>query len=177
MSVSQAEVDQFKDRHAIYDCLIRHARGLDRRDPGLMMSAYHADATEDHGVFSGSAAGFVEFIFAFYDSIGAWQTTHRVNQSLVEFTAGDSAFVETYALDFLDTDTDVGRVARTVGGRYLDRFERRDGQWRIARRSYVMDWNRNEPSAVDMDGMYFGDLARGRRDSEDPSYRFLSSQP
>ncbi|MGI9624853.1 MAG: nuclear transport factor 2 family protein, partial [Acidimicrobiales bacterium] len=168
--------DLFKDRHAIYDCLIGHARGLDRRDPALIMSAYHPDATEDHGAFSGSASGFVAFIFEFYDSIGVWQTTHRVNQSLIEFDGPDTASVETYTLDFLDTDTESGKVARTIGGRYLDRFERRAGEWKIAHRSYVMDWNRNESSAVDMDGMYFGDLARGRRDTEDKSYSFLSSQ-
>ncbi len=30
-----------------------------------------------------------------------------------------------------------------VAGRYLNRLEHRDSEWRIAERLYVMDWNRN----------------------------------
>ena len=37
------------------------------------------------------------------------------------------------------------------GGRYLDEFERREGEWRIARRTYVMDWKlpRAEQPSID----------------------------
>lgn len=65
-------------------------------------------------------------------------------------------------------------TARTVGGRYLDRLERRDGAWAIAERTYVLDWNSNVDSTVDRDGSYFGELARGRTDRSDDSYALFA---
>ena len=35
-------------------------------------------------------------------------------------------------------------VLETFGGRYLDRFERRDGEWRIAHRTVVHEWDKVE---------------------------------
>ena len=49
--------------------------------------------------------------------------------------------------------------------RYVDRMERRDGEWRIAKRVMVLDWHRVEPvSGVNVS------MAGGRRDRSDPSY-------
>ena len=41
---------------AIRQAALRYCRGVDRLDAELMRSAYHDDATDDHGVFVGSAA-------------------------------------------------------------------------------------------------------------------------
>ena len=35
------------------------------------------------------------------------------------------------------------------GGRYLDTFEKRDGEWRIASRRYIMDWTMAMPDQPD----------------------------
>lgn len=174
MSVDREEVDRLKDRQAIYDCLMRYCRGVDRLDVDLLKSAYHHDATDDHGIFSGNAWEFAEFLGPFDASIGVRQQTHRVDHSLIEFTGPDSAVVESYNLTFIDAETDAGMAAATVGGRYLDRFERRAGVWKIAHRLYVMDWNRNEPSTVDWHGSFFNELARGRIDDQDESYAYVS---
>ncbi|MBH81758.1 MAG: hypothetical protein CMQ49_14715 [Gammaproteobacteria bacterium] len=173
MTISQEEVNRFKDRQAIYDCLMRYSRGVDRLDPTLLKTVYHPDATDDHGIFNGNAWEFADFIGPFDASIGVRQQTHRVDHALIEFTAPDTAAVESYNITFFDAETDAGMAAAIVGGRYLDRFERRAGVWRIAHRLYVMDWNRNEPSTVDWDGWFFGDLARGTIDTEDQSYAWL----
>lgn len=174
MSVSQEEIDRFKDRQAIYDCLMRYCRGVDRLDAELLKTAYHEGATDDHGIFNGDAWEFAEFIGPFDASIGVRQQTHRVDHALIEFTGPDSAVVESYNLTFIDAETEDGMAAAMVGGRYLDRFERRNGAWKIAHRLYVMDWNRNEPSTVDWHGSFFKDLARGRIDGQDESYAFLA---
>ncbi len=34
-----------------------------------------------------------------------------------------------------------------TGGRIVDRFEKRDGEWRIAHRKITLDWNRDMPMA------------------------------
>jgi len=174
MNFTQAEIDRFKDRHAIYDCLVRFARGLDRQENELLKSAFHDGATISHGMYSGEVSGFADFIGEYRISSGVVQATNRVNQALIEFTSDDSADVETYILSFLDTEMDGKFIARTVGGRYLDRFERRHGDWKVASRLYVMDWNSSSPSTVDVDGSYFGDLAIGRTDRKDQSFEYIS---
>ena len=64
-----------------------------------------------------------------------------------------------------------GIAEMEVGGRYLDRFEKRDGEWRIARRRYVLDWSRNGASTAQWDGPMYGNLKRhGARRPDDPSY-------
>ena len=176
MTISEEEIDRLKDRQAIYDCLMSYCRGVDRLDPALLKTAYHPDATDNHGIFNGNAWEFADFIGPFDASIGVRQQTHRVDHALIEFTGPDSAAVESYNLTFIDAETDTGMAAAIVGGRYLDRFERRAGAWKIAHRLYVMDWNRNEPSTVDWEGRFFGDLARGRIDDRDVSYAHLAGR-
>ena len=58
------------------------------------------------------------------------------------------------------------------GGRYVDRLEKRDGVWRIALRTVVMDWNRNEPSrAIWNEGIFQALSVHGTRDRTDAVYR------
>jgi hypothetical protein len=51
---------------------------------------------------------------------------------------GDSAHSETYYLFVGRNRDDSNWIA---GGRYVDRFERRDGAWRIADRTTVIEWS------------------------------------
>jgi uncharacterized protein (DUF1330 family) len=64
----------------------------------------------------------------------------------------------------------------SYGGRYVDRLEKRDGVWRIAKRKVLMDWNRSEPSR-DMwhEGMYTALSSHGRRDRQDVRYQASDS--
>ena len=59
----------------------------------------------------------------------------------------------------------------------LHRLKQRDGDWRIAQRTYVMDWNRNTPSTAQWDeGIYAGLKIRGGRWPEDPLRAFLEGK-
>ena len=165
-----AEIQALIDKRAIYDCLVRYPRGIDHADPGLLKTVYHVDGTDDHGIFSGNAWEFAEFIGPFDAELGVKQQTHRVDNVLIEFTGPDSASVESYNITFVDAETPEGMAASIIGGRYLDRFERRDGEWKIAHRLYVMDWNINGPSTVQWRQGLYGQLPRGRIDMQDESY-------
>ena len=56
-----------------------------------------------------------------------------------------------------------------VAGRYLDRMEKRNGEWRILRRVYVMDWNQNNTATVSWDSPFYASLrTRGARTPDDP---------
>ena len=58
-----------------------------------------------------------------------------------------------------------------AGLRYVDRFERRDGEWRIAKRQIVIDWQRDDP-VVGGSGARSPETQYGRRDRDDPVYHF-----
>jgi len=55
-----------------------------------------------------------------------------------------------------------------IAGRYVDRFENRDGEWRIARRTGLYDWREfREVEGVDLSEMPEGSC--GYHDERDPS--------
>ncbi len=122
-----AFVKEQKDRHEIMQALLRYARGVDRHDKALMASAYHPDAWDDHGMKSAPASEFCDWAIALHDNI---QTKHQhciLNHS-VELD-GDIAHAETYY--FFWGENREGPPMLSFG-RYIDRFEKREGKWAIA---------------------------------------------
>ena len=158
---SGAELRNLLDRQAILDCLNRYNRGVDRCDDELLLSAYHEDATECHGTFTGPPAAFAHSIRPAQASWAGSQ--HHITNHLVEIQ-GDVANAETYfiVLSQRHGDEKVG----LVGGRYLDRLERRDGNWRIALRVVVIDVGADAPARPAPHR-----IAQPRKDRSDPSYQ------
>ncbi|GAA1545366.1 nuclear transport factor 2 family protein [Nocardioides humi] len=137
------------DRELIRDALARYARGVDRVDPELIRSVYHPDSSDEHGFVVVSGDEFADQEWR--SSALRGPSHHLLGEPLIEIT-GDFAAVETYFIahqrhgrplqEVLAApereDADGDHVSLFVG-RYLDRFERRDGEWRIAHRKVVMD--------------------------------------
>ncbi len=167
-------IDDMLAKDAIYDLLCRYCHGIDRCDAEVLKSAYWPDATETHGTFDGNAWEFAVFMT---DNMRAnmRRSQQKIgNAWIVIEPDGIHARGETYVTGYLDIDEPSGPVQRIVGGRYLDRFECRDGDWRIIDRLYVMDWNRNAPSTAEWDGGLYGMLkTRGARYPDDPWDREL----
>ena len=153
-------------RQQIHDALMYYCRGVDRLDRDMLLAAYHPGALHDHGVFQGSCEEFADYVFKRH--IGNIPTsTHFMGNVLIKFV-GDVAHCESYALGFQQLQID-GTPRNMIGGvRYVDRFEKRDGCWRIAERRVVLDWSRFE--AVEA---MPASPASGKRSPEDPSYRDL----
>lgn len=124
-----AFVRQAKDRQEIYDCLLRYTRGVDRFDKALMLSAYHPDAVDQHGVAEGVAEAFCDWAIGWH---GEHQTKHHhaISNHTVEID-GDTAHAETYYTFWAENHHGPPSLCF---GRYIDRFERRDGRWAIAHR-------------------------------------------
>ncbi len=174
--VTDADIEDLVARRDIYAVLTRYSRALDRCDVELMKSVYWPDGTDAHGVFDGNAAEFAEFIVR---EIQEWfeVTMHGLMNVHMEIK-GDRAATETYLFAYHKVREDkaeeifgsryVQRFAGKgldpkhhhffFGGRYLDQFERRGGEWRIFRRQVVMDWNENRPSNEIMDEGMFATL-------------------
>lgn len=152
------------DRQEIIDCVNRYCRGLDRHDKELLASAFHPDAIDHHGDFVGYAPEFVDWAVEGL-SRDLLAHTHNTTCHIVELD-GDTANTESYVI-FAIRHKDMKTVS-VGGGRYLDRFERRDGAWRIAFRRLVMDWR------FQADGTIFttsDGYAHGTWDKTDLSYR------
>jgi len=159
MSHRELELQRLLDQSAIRDALARYARGVDRCDWDLLRSAFHADASDNHGAYRGDVNGLVDWVSRRHSGIE--QATHFLGNCLIEFADDNTALVETYYAAFLRLGPRSGEsrsmllgkhaggthVDATVLGRYIDHFERRDGEWRIARRIGLYDAIRSEPVA------------------------------
>lgn len=110
-----AQLQALFDREAIRECLYRYCRGIDRADEAALRSAYWEDATDCHGAWNGSAAGFI------------------------------------------------------------DRFERRHGEWRIAARTVVYDWieERERPELALGEALFGVRTPVGCAAPQDPVYAML----
>lgn len=155
------------DRMAIMDCLTRYCRGVDRFDKDLILSCYHPDAEDDHGEFVGSPEEFVAWVFALHD-FGQISTQHCIGNHSCEID-GDSAHTETYyQFNARNKDESVW----IAGGRYIDRFEKRSGEWRIANRYCVVEWsgtiNEGPIPYMDLPDVHASGVPGRNRD--DPSY-------
>lgn len=162
-------IDRLLAKQAIYDVLCRYCHGIDRCDIEVLQSAYWPDATDTHGTFNGNAWEFAEYIVANMRS-GLKRSMQKIGNAYIELDPdGEHARGETYVLAYLQADGPDGLQDRIVAGRYLDRFERRGGEWRILDRLYVLDWNQNSRSTAQWDtGLYASLRTRGARSPEDP---------
>jgi len=173
-------VADLKDRADIDRCLKLYSRAVDRLDRALLLSVYHPDAIDDHGIFVGGPEDFADWV------IDMHTRTHLSHQhcqfnSTVDID-GDTAHAETYFM-FVGINRKPPTFAMS-GGRYIDRLEKRDGKWAIAARICVRDWApmdtapdsldqsqltavKNLPPAI-VDLMRSG--AQIARDASDPSY-------
>lgn len=177
-----AVVGEMQDRNAIWQCMLRYARGVDRFDAELIRSAFHSDAIDDHGKFLGGPEDFIEWAKRQHSEAHLGHQHNLFNHTCE--LSGDVAHAETYFM-FAGMNRK-GNPLVLNGGRYLDRLEKRDGEWRIAYRTLVRDWglmdetpNPDEQSSYTSTRTYLSDAIRdfmnecppGRRDATDPSYQ------
>lgn len=172
----RAELQTLAHKHAIEQCLARHARGIDRTDLDLLKSAYHDGADVAYGFFNGPATELAEMLVA--NQYPGPVTLHRPSNVWIR-VEGDSAVAESYVFAYFETELEAGNVQSLVGGRYLDRLALRDGDWRLSHRTYVLDWNINQPSTANLtENSIAGDhfLPLGDHAARDPGNVFLAVQ-
>lgn len=161
---------ELADREAIRHCLLRYCRGIDRLDRSLLDTVYWPGAIDDHVNFVGSGEDFIDFVLV---ALGAMhQTQHLLGNMLIELDSRGEADSETYFQAFHAIPREDGTVwDLLVGGRYVDRFEKRADEWRIARRTVIIDWFREYPDSGDFSERPIGlEITPGRRAPDDRSY-------
>ena len=158
-------IDDVIAESEIKDVHLRYCRANDRRDEELMRSCFHPDAViELHKPLEVEA-----FIALGREVLGNYTVTwHNTGNQLVEVD-GDAAWAEHYTISsHRIAASDEGPERDFVAsGRYIDRMEKRDGEWRIARRIMLLDFNRLDPNPPQPPG--FGSRG-GERNRHDPSY-------
>ena len=158
------DLDELAAREAIRSVLYRYCRGIDRLDRALVRSCYHDDATDEHGSFSGSVEEYLDWSFSLladYDM--TWHVIHNVTIEV----RGSTARTESYGVSLHRSGDPSPRRNLTTGFRFLDVFECRDGDWRLASRRAVTDWTSENDQAA-----YWNvppHLLQGARDATDAS--------
>jgi hypothetical protein len=132
-------------------------------------ACYHPDATDNHGRYSGGIGGLITF----FEQLGSTLrcTTHQMGPPWIRFADRDIALVETYCIFRRERNDDPPEQAVLQGLRYLDRVDRRDGRWAIARRQVVLDWEQSGaiPPAIPSGPTW----SRGALHAADPSASFF----
>jgi hypothetical protein len=177
----EARLKLIEDRQAIHDVIVRYCRGVDRSDPDLVLAAFHDDAIDNHfGV-----------VLPFREAIGTLKAArsggatppskttsmHNICNVLIELD-GDVARCESYVIVIVRIPQDDGTAIDWMhAGRYVDRFERRHGEWRITYRTVVYDLERFDEVVPAPAGLsqarYLDSAVRGKRGRGDFSYEIL----
>jgi len=159
-----AAIQELLDKQAIRELVARISRGVDRGDVELLASCYHPDAKEERDGHIREGLNIATEIVESTDK-SMRSTCHILAQQLIE-VRGDKAVSETYATGrhvFKD-----GRLSHTVV-RYADRFEKRNGEWKVIYRLAVAESRETLPAP---DAAAFASLAR--RDKSDPTYALFA---
>ena len=156
-------------REEIGDVVKRLARGTDRLDEELMASCYHPDGFDDHNVFRGTGTEFARWVV---ETLPHFESTmHFVGSPLIRLD-GDVAHVDTYCIahHISRPDGDGQQTDMVLALRYVDRFERRAGDWRVAARVCAFDWTATVPFDPATGFRFEEGWILGARDRTDPTY-------
>jgi len=166
-------LDELLDKQAIHELINAYCNAADRHDHDKMRALYHDDAIDEHGQFAkGPAKDFI----AKLPQIQAPMAILHHNVTTVNLKLdGDRAEGEVYLLAFHQVKDGERLYDVLIGGRYFDKYEKREGVWKFSHRSIVADWAYPaDPSKVQLDHPFLAGAYIGKPGIADPSYKFFS---
>ena len=120
----------------------RYSHGVDRLNEAVMKSAYWPDAIDDHGVFVGNAMEFCAMVVASHRAFDS--TMHCNYNHLIDITSDTQATGEIYNVAYIRSTANGAPILDTWFGRYIDKYECRNGEWRISHRVCVHEGTQRE---------------------------------
>lgn len=161
------------DEYELRKLVHAYCRAVDRGDLEALRDLYHHDAEDRHGAFSsGSVDDFIRRLAASRPHLRS--TQHHVTTTNFAIES-DTAEGEIYSIATHTFAAKRGETEVIVGGRYLDKYAKRDGAWRFLERAIVTDWAHvHDPSSVDLSHPIVRDSPKGSLGDDDPSYRFFT---
>jgi ketosteroid isomerase-like protein len=167
--MSDDAVQELVDKEAIRQAVLRYCRGVDRSDEELLASAYHDDAVDFHGATPLEGAAIAPGILELVSQSTVSQ--HQILNQFIQLHGPDAAAAETYFTAWESLPHEGAERMLVAIGRYVDRFQKRAGEWRIAHRVVIVEHTQLLPS----DGVFPPSRpGLGRRDRDDPSYETLA---
>jgi hypothetical protein len=122
MEASTEELTALVHREDIRNCIARLARGEDRRNARPISGSFWPDATIDLGIFAGSFDDYLAWVVPGSPAIPV--TQHVLGQTVIEYKGG-TALTETHVTAYHRLTDDDGDRDVVIGGRYLDRMDKR----------------------------------------------------
>jgi hypothetical protein len=163
----ERKIQNLTDRQEILDCIVRNSRGNDRFDAELVASSYHPDGMHEIARDAIPGPHYGEHANHAHGAM-CERNLHHVTMHACEID-GDVAHAESYVLGlFLDKGCQTSRI---LSGRYIDRLEKRDGEWRIVvRRATVEVILEGAASMIDNPVFRERGYLKGSRDKTDLAY-------
>ena len=145
-----AELQRLLDREAIRDVLVRYFHGADSGDAAILRSCFTPDVQArytDRPPVAGLEALMEQIPLLRNLASGACTIcTHFMGNLRFARLDAATARTETHALAFLVTPADGGNAVNLRSLRYLDRWRREAGEWRVAERTLTLDWSCQVPA-------------------------------
>lgn len=165
-------LQEMLDEHALRKLVHLYCRAVDRGDLETLRDLYHQDVEDQHGAFSsGSVDAFLHRLAASRPHLRS--TQHHVTTTNFAIS-DDVAEGEIYSIATHTFADKRGETEVIVGGRYLDKYEKRHGTWKFLERSIVTDWAHvHDPSSVDLSHPIVRDSPKGTLGPDDPSFAFF----
>lgn len=164
-------LEQVEARQALSLLNAQFARAYDRMDRCLMVSLWTQDAEVDWGEHQGAVQPFVTAVTSADDTLE--RTFSSISNEYFEVD-GEEARGEVYVINVSTVLKGQEKEDRLIGGRFLDHYRKEQGEWKIARRTFVHDWNMTQPTTSVLDeGMFAQFRLRGERTRNDPVYTLL----
>jgi hypothetical protein len=163
-----AALQELLDKEEIKGVIARFCRSWDRRDRDGVVSCYHPEAVDEHGDYCGLGVEYFDTVRERDAEVPMLH--HHLGQSVIELD-GDVAVGETYCIATLIVGPGDGDQAWNLLVRYVDRFERRDGAWKIADRFVHFDGQYTVPGGP---VTQFPEHTRGRRDEQDRAQQLFA---
>ena len=165
---SDKALSELLAKQAITERLNDYCRAMDRMDDPLGYTVFHPDAPADYGeIFKGTGHEFVDWVHQSHAPMIS--TNHKISNVSIRID-GDRAGSETYVTMHgrIPGEGDTVMEIHSIG-RYLDKWEKRDGEWRISERRFLSNMDEVRPVAM---SAY---PTEGARDRSDPSYALLGA--
>ena len=163
----EAEVRELKDREAIREGIHRYCQAVDRCDLKMLKSCYWPDGYDDHGFYAGNAHDFADYVIPCLQAVDS--SMHSITNTRFRFDGNRCACTSQWHV--------VHRLAHEGGftdflhdGRYLDVWEKREGEWKLLHRVIAGDLDR-WVHTLNIRGDAMDDQnapVRGRRGGDDP---------
>jgi hypothetical protein len=175
LATKVAELEQkvvyLSERQHVIDMYRRYTRGLNRYDLELLNSTFWPDAQINYGFRSYLRDEWISLWKEKRYLKGLACQAHHITNETVDI-AGDVAHVESYLIAFWRPLKD-DNSALIIGGRYIDRIDRRIGEWRIAVREFIPHFWTNANSVFNstFSETSWPQFGMGASDKSDPCYR------